>query len=239
MKIRNCIAFTAAAAFASIASAGPSITVKYLGKGAGQDVNITFNGNSTNVFAGQLNHQLSNAGGGYGWLNGNHLTYCTDLSQYVTSSPKTYTIEDVKDIPGNAPMGQAKADALRALFAVAGGNQSVSTTSNDYATAFQLTVWEIVTDYNSSSFAINAASFTSGNFRAKKTGGSALSSSIVNTATSLYNAATSFLQTNGSSTELLGIASSSYQDQLVRVPAPGAALLAGFGGLIATRRRRA
>lgn len=239
MNIRNSlIAFAGIATIASFASAGPTISVKYLGKGSGQDVKITYNGDSKNVFAGQLNHQLSNAGAGYSWLNGNHLTYCTDLAQYVTSSTKTYTIEQVESMPGASPMGQAKADALRALFAVAGGAQSAPAASNDYATAFQLAVWEIVTDYNSSSFAINAASFTTGNFKAKKTNNSALSSSVVNAATALYNSATSFLQSNGSSTELLGIASGSYQDQLVRVPAPGAAALAGVGGLLLARRRR-
>lgn len=239
MKIRNAIiAFAGIAAAASFANAATTVSVKYLGKGAGQDVKMTYNGNTSTVFAGQLKHQLSNAGAGYSWLNGTHLTYCTDLAQYVTSSTKTYTIEQVENMPGSSPMGQAKADALRALFAVANGAQAATSASNDYATAFQLAVWEIVTDYSGSSFAINAASFTTGNFKAKRTNNNALTSSVVNAASSLYNSAVLFLQNNGSSTQLLGIASGSYQDQLVQVPAPGCAALAGIGGILVARRRR-
>lgn len=231
-------AFAGLAAVASFATAASTVDVKYLGKGAGQSVKMTFNGNTKTVFAGQLKHQLSNAGAGYSWLNGTHLTYCTDLAQYVTSSTKNYTIEQIENMPGASPMGQAKADAIRALFAVANGDQSSSTATADYATAFQLAVWEIVTDFSGSSFAMNAASFTTGNFKAKKTNNNALSSTIVNTASNLYNSAVLFLQNNGSSSQVLGIASGSYQDQLVQVPAPGCAALAGIGGILVARRRR-
>lgn len=237
MKFRSTIiAFAGIAAVASFASAAPTISVKYLGKGAGQNVTMTLNGNSTNVFAGQLKHELSNASAGYSWLNGTHLTYCTDLMQYVTSSTKTYTIEQVENMPGSSPMGLAKADAIRALFAVANGAQADAGASNDYATAFQLAIWEIVTDGPSSS--LTASNFTSGNFRAKKTNGSALSNSVVSFATNLYASAMSFLQTSNSTNQILGIASGTNQDQLVRVPAPGCAALAGVGGLLIARRRR-
>lgn len=237
MNKNSIIALAGLAAIAAAASAAPTVSVKYLGTGQGQNVNITFNGNSQNVFAGQLRHLLTNASAGYEWINGEHRTYCTDLYQYVTSSTKTYTIEQVQNMPGASPMGIAKADALRALFAVANANVDTINASNDYATGFQLAIWEIVTDY-SGSFAMNASSFTSGNFKAKKTNGSALSSGVVSVASSAYNAAMNFLQTNGQSTDLLGIASGTAQDQLIRVPTPGALALAGFGGLLCTRRRR-
>ncbi|HEX8876029.1 MAG TPA: hypothetical protein VF777_04725 [Phycisphaerales bacterium] len=237
MNKNSIIALAGLAAIAAAASAAPTVSVKYLGTGQGQNVSITFNGNSQNVFAGQLRHLLTNASAGYEWINGEHRTYCTDLYQYVTSSTKTYTIEQVQNMPGSSPMGIAKADALRALFAVANANVDTINASNDYATGFQLAIWEIVTDY-SGSFAMNASSFTSGNFKAKKTNGSALSSGVVSVASSAYNAAMNFLQTNGQSTDLLGIASGTAQDQLIRVPTPGALALAGFGGLLCTRRRR-
>ncbi|MGH7244677.1 MAG: hypothetical protein ACREJD_14790 [Phycisphaerales bacterium] len=238
MKIcSNIIAFAGIATIASFASAASTISVKYLGAGAGQSVTMTLNGHSSNVFAGQLKHQLSNAASGYEWLNGTHLTYCTDLTQHVTSTTKTYTVEQVENMPGSSPMGLSKADAIRGLFAVANGAQASIAASNDYATAFQLAIWEIVTDGAGAS--ITAANFTTGNFKAKKTNGNALSSSVVNTAASLYNSARAFVQAHSTTDQILGLASGSYQDQLVQVPTPGAAALAGIGGvLVASRRRR-
>lgn len=238
MNKNSIIAFAGLATIAAIASASPTVNVKFLGTGQGQSLSINFNGNNQNVFVGQLRHQLSNASAGYEWLNGEHRTYCTDLYQYVTSTTKSYTIEQVENMPGSSPMGLAKANAIRALFAVANANVDTINASNDYATGFQLAIWEIVTDYSGSNFAINANSFTSGNFKAKKTNGSALTSGVVSVASSAYNAALNYLQTNGQSTTLLGIAHCDNQDQLIKVPTPGVLTLAGFGGLLCTRRRR-
>ncbi|MFN9972033.1 MAG: hypothetical protein ACK58T_19315, partial [Phycisphaerae bacterium] len=206
--------------------------VKFLGVGQGQNLTITFNGSNQNVFVGQLRHQLSNASAGYAWINGEHRTYCTDLYQYVTSTTKSYTIEQVENMPGSSPMGLAKANAIHALFAVANANVDTINASNDYATGFQLAIWEIVTDYSGSNFAINASNFTNGNFKAKQTNGSALNSNVVSVASSAYNAALNYLQTNGQSTALLGISSGTNQDQLLRVPTPGVLTLAGLGGLL-------
>lgn len=237
MNKNSIIALAGIATIAAVASAAPTVSVKYLGTGKGQSLSINFNGNSQNVFVGQLRHQLSNASAGYEWINGEHRTYCTDLYQYVTSTTKTYTIEQIENMPGSNPMGVAKADAIRALFAIADANVDTINASNDYATGFQLAIWEIVTDF-SGSFAMNANSFTTGNFKAKKTNGSALTSSVVSVASSAYNAALNYLQTNGQSTTVLGVAHCDNQDQLIRVPTPGALALAGFGGLLCTRRRR-
>lgn len=238
MKKSSIIVIAGIATIAAAASAAPTVDVKFLGVGQGQNVTITFNGNNQNVFVGQLRHQLSNASAGYEWLNGEHRTYCTDLYQYVTSTTKSYTIEQVENMPGASPMGLAKANAIRALFAVANANVNTISASNDYATGFQLAIWEIVTDYSGSNFAINSSNFTSGNFKAKQTNGSALTTGVVSVASSAYNAAMNYLQTNGQDTTLLGIASGTSQDQLLRVPTPGALALAGFGGLLCTRRRR-
>ncbi len=236
MKISRIAIATGMCGIAGAAFAGPNVSVKYLGTGAGQTVTMTLNGNSTNVFAGQLKHNLSNAQGGYGWINGDHLTYCTDLTQYVTSSTKTYTIENIENMPGNSPMGVTKADAIRGLFAAANGAQAAANASADYATAFQLAVWEIVTDGAGAS--ITASSFTSGNFKAKKTNGNALSGNVVSIAANLYSSAVLFVQAHSSTDQIIGVASNSYQDQLIQVPTPGAAALAGIGGLLIAGRRR-
>lgn len=237
MNKNSIIAVVGISIIAGVASAAPTVSVKYLGTGKGQNVSINFNGNNQNLFVGQLRHLLSNASAGYEWLNGEHRTYCTDLYQYVTSTTKTYTIEQIESMPGASPMGLAKANAIRAMFAVADANVATINASNDYATGFQLAIWEIVTDF-SGSFAMNANSFTSGNFKAKHTNGSALTSSVVSVASSAYNAAMNYLQTNGQTTTLLGISSGTSQDQLIQVPSPGVLTLAGLGGLLCTRRRR-
>jgi hypothetical protein len=237
MTKNSIIAFVGIAAIAAVASAAPTVSVKFLGTGKGQNLSINFNGNNQNVFVGQLRHQLSNASAGYEWINGEHRTYCTDLYQYVTTTTKTYTIEQIENMPGSNPMGLAKANAIRALFAVADANVDNINASNDYATGFQLAIWEIVTDY-SGSFAMNANSFTTGNFKAKKTSGSALTSGVVSVATAAYNAALNYLQTNGQSTTVIGVSHCDNQDQLIKVPTPGVLTLAGLGGLLCTRRRR-
>lgn len=238
MTKNSIIAFAGIAAIAALASAAPTVDVKFLGVGKGQNLTITFNGSNQNVFVGQLRHQLSNATDGYSWINGEHRTYCTDLYQYVTSTTKAYGIEQVKNMPGASPMGLAKAEAIRALFAVADANVDTINASNDYATGFQLAIWEIVTDYTGSNFAISSSNFTTGNFKAKQTNGSALSTNVVSVASSAYNAALNYLQTNGQDTGILGISSGTNQDQLLRVPTPGVLTLAGLGGLLCTRRRR-
>ncbi|MCE7975360.1 MAG: PEP-CTERM sorting domain-containing protein [Leptolyngbya sp. PLA1] len=227
---------TAAAAIATtcgLASAGV-VTVQYTGTGQGRTVHVAspeFNGN---VFAGQLKHTISGGLGDDAEYNGNHLTFCTDLSQRVTSTPRTYEIVGLDDMPNSTPMGGAKADAIRKMYDFAGGSQLLGTTSTDLGAAFQLAVWEIITDYNPSIFGGNL-SVTSGSFRATKTDGSSLWTGVQTQLAALLGAATT--EGNGS-THLAGIRSTGYQDQIVPIPAPGSAVLAGLGLVCLTGRRR-
>lgn len=233
MRTRTIAAAVAIAAACGLANAGV-VTVQYTGTGQGRTVHIAspdFNGN---VFAGQLKHTISGGVGDDAEYNGNHVTFCTDLSQRVTSTPRTYEIVGLDEMPNSTPMGNAKANAIRKMYDFATGSQLLSTASTDLGSAFQLAVWEIITDYNPSILGGNL-SVTSGSFRATKTDGGSLWTGVQTHLAALLGAATT--EGNGSS-YLAGIRSSGFQDQIVPIPAPGSVALAGLGVLCLTGRRR-
>lgn len=232
-------AFVVAIASFCAVSAGlanaDTVDMRFLGTGSGRNVRVTDGDRTFNVFAGQLRHSFSNGTGLGASLSGEMITYCTDLSQYVSSTTRSYSVVPVESAPVGIAMGSDKARAIASLYDYAMGVHLTSSTSNDLGAAFQLAVWEVVSDYN---YNIGAASLSlsTGNFRASQTNGSAVWSSVSN----LLNGF--FAHTNNSSfspSGLRAIASGSYQDQLVVVPAPGAGILAGLGmALIAKRTRR-
>ncbi|CAG0962266.1 hypothetical protein PHYC_00791 [Phycisphaerales bacterium] len=229
MKTR--IAVLAAAALAGIANADV-IDARFTGTQKGGTVRVDSPYFDGNVFAGQLKHTLSN---GPAELNGNWITYCTDLAQHVTSNTRSYDIVPLSLLPDNVPMGADKASAIRDMYIFANGSQLTTTTSNDLATAFQLAVWEIIVDFNNVPEAGYGLSMTSGDFRARKTSGNPLSSGVMTQLGNLFGAIGDAPQ---SQIALLGIRSGDYQDQIIPVPAPGAAALAGMGVLLVAGRRR-
>lgn len=234
MKIRHLIAAAAVATAASAAMAD-TIDVRFTGTARGQNVHVAsalFNGN---VFAGQLMHELTNGTGAAADFNGTYPTFCTDLTQHVTSTTRTYDVVPVDVMPNNTPMGIQKAEAIRRMYAFEGGNQLLGTTSNDLAAAFQLAVWEIISDYNPAVIGYNL-SMTGGSFQATKTDGSALASGVQTQLTALFSAVG--IETGLPATAVIGIRSSTCQDQLVPIPTPGALALSGLGGLCLVRRNR-
>jgi hypothetical protein len=224
----------AAIAAATSAQAG-FVDMKYLGTGRGENVRATHFGTSTNVFAGQLKHRIQNGSGYDAVFNGDHLTFCSDFFQTVTSSYKTYEVVEVDLIPSTMPMGASKASALEALYAASGSAALANNAAADLAAAFQLVVWEIVTDFDGTS---GSLSMTAGDFRATKTNGNALSSAVQGHLTTLFAAA--FGSSEGGPA-LAGLRSGSNQDQIVMgfsVPAPATAGLMVVGLVAAGRRRR-
>ncbi len=212
---------------ASTASAG-FVDVAFVGAGAGQMVKITSPGHNGDVFAGQILLALSNSGGK--GLDGNWIAYCADLAQTVTSSTETYQCLPVAMLPMSGPMGAVKAAAIEELYWAAAGNQY--TADNDFAAAFQLAIWEIITDYTGGPAALGM--MTSGAFQATMTDSSPLSAPISFYLSFLFSAVGS-----GNTANLVGLGNETYQDQIIEViPGPGALALGAVGALIAGGRRR-
>lgn len=234
MKAITAIALTASFGFAAAANA-EFVDVRFLGTAKGTSVKTTFFGNTRDLFAGQLNHRISNGTGLAAALNGDHVTFCSDFYQSVTSSNKQYEVVSVDLIPSSAPMGAAKAQALRNIYTTAGVNASDSAASNELAAAFQIAIWEIVTDFDGTASSLD---LTAGSFKAKKTNGNAFSGSLASALTTIFTAAT---QAQPNQPNMIGLRSSAAQDQLLAgfvIPTPGTATLALTGVAFAAGRRR-
>jgi hypothetical protein len=231
-------AVVAAAVVAAVAGSAfaDTVNVKYVGTGKGSNVKIIAPGVNQNVFAGQLRHEITGGTGLGAMFNGTYVTYCSDVSQYVTSTTKSYTVLPLEQVPGAAPMGLSKADALRNLYTFGAGSQLLNTSSNDFAAAFQLAVWEIVHDFNSN-LGVSSLSISDGTFKAKSTNGNALSSGINAQINNLFSGIFN-LPEGASQTPLAGLSHATAQDQIVVVPTPGALALAGLGGGLLIKRRR-
>lgn len=225
-------------AVAGIASAD-TVNMAFQGTGSGSNVRVTFFGNSpTNVFAGQLRHNITSATGQATSLLGERRTFCADFEQFVSSSSSVFTVVAPADLlVRGTPMGVDRANALSNIYSAFGNAAIDSAASNTLGSAFQVAVWEILYDYNAN-VGLSSINLTSGNIKFTKTDGSALSSSFVNQ----FNAIIAGIGSGNFAGGLLGLQSSARQDQLVfgsnLIPTPGAAAVAGLGALAMLRRRR-
>jgi hypothetical protein len=229
--MRPIFAFCAGALALSSAANADFVDVVFTGTGAGQTVKISSAARTGSVFAGQLHHTISN---GPAALNGDWTTFCTDLAQIVPTSLSQFEVVSITLLPDGAPMGAAKAQAITDMYAYAAGSQLLVSTTNDLATAFQLAIWEVVTDYQIAGPSHNL-DITAGGFSATMDNGGALSAGISSHLAQLLGAVGSM-----GSADLLGIRSGSRQDQILNVvPGPSAlaGLVAGFG-VVGRRRRR-
>ena len=118
-------------------------------------------------------------------------------------------------------LGQAKTDALNALFA-AHNNGTIE--SRDQTVAFQAMIWEIVYDFDGTEQSLD---ITDGNVRVRM---------IIR---SIFESMTSSAMRGGPST-LDVITSNDFNNNILVVPLPSTAALAGLGlaGLVSIRRRR-
>lgn len=219
----------AASAFTASASA-EMVTVFCSGTGAGRAVSLSHQGTTRNVFAGQIMLTLSNSTSGA--LNGNWMSFCTELSQhiYVNGASQVYQVVSVAQVPNPGPgMGEARANAIARMYTFANNAQFGG--NADFAAAFQISVWEISNDYDGSAASLSLAA---GNLQ-----GSGLAAGIVSNISSLLAAAA---DTSIFSKPLVGLGNSGFQDQIVDpsvpIPTPGAMALFGLANLVGARRRR-
>ena len=234
------ITIAIAIASSSAATAG-IVDMKFTGKGAGSNVQIQLGeSNPFNVFAGELNHQITNATGIDSYLNGSHRTYCADITEHVTSEFAQYQTTDLQNIPltinNPNPMSEIQANAIRALY-----NQNAPTLlegnlSNAFAAAIQLTIWEIVTDFNGTAASIN---LTQGNLTIEGTNGDPINQDIISHIDTLKIQIMAGINLNQQGqNQVIGLSNAGAQDQLITVPAPGAFALLTTGALLISRRRR-
>lgn len=227
-------------ALASAALAAPTAQMAFTGTAKGSNVKILFGSQSFNAFSGQLQHTISNATGLYSSINGARRTFCIDLSQHVSSNTNTYDIVDITtETAGlSSTYASVRGSALSSIYNTYGAQAigTTSSTTNDFAAAFQLAVWELAYDYTGVGSSINLAAGTA---RFQTTGGAALSGGILSAFNTIMGSVGSAQVLPG----LVALRSGSYQDQLVYVPgtlipSAGSATMAALGGLLIARRRR-
>lgn len=219
------------------ASAADTVNVKFNGTVRGQNVKITFAGNTSDVFAGQLSHTFSGGVGLGAKLNGTQITYCTDLAQFVATNTTLFNVVQVETMPTPA-MGSAKANAIRDIYGWANGSQfnaATTTSNNEFAAAFQMAIWAIV--YNYDSVTLGSISLTGPGVTIKNTNGTSITGSLLTAFNNIVANVGGGLR-NGQ--EVFGVSNASFQDQLVIIPNPAPAMIAGAGvlGLVGIRRRR-
>lgn len=214
------VSFVVAAAVASVASAD-TVDLKFLGTGAGQTVSIAGPGPYTNVFAGQLRHEMDGQ---------NVTTFCVEIAQLVGGgSAYTYDVVDLAQAPGlPGPMGNDRKEAVRVLYDVAGGAQFGA--NNTLAAAFQVALWELVFDFaggDSASVDLHSGAFELNSGGTVETSANAWLGQIM-------------ANYGSGSTALAGLHHDHKQDQVVAVPlpAPVALGLAGIIGVAGLRRLR-
>ena len=241
LQMKNKSIAIAALAIASSAATAGVVDMTYTGIGAGLTVLVHEGANAPrDLFAGELYHTISNGVGADAYLNGDHITFCSDLLEAVSGGTDQYIVSEVEDMPltagGATPMGAVKADAIRSLYSASLLTLQAGGLSNAYAAAFQMTIWEIIADYDGTEASLDIAggdtSFIAPN-------GHSLSSNVLSAFNDLKADLLVAMGGGGSAfDDLVGLANEGVQDQLVVVPAPGALALLSVGGLVATRRRR-
>ena len=222
-------------AITSTPALGATLDVTYLGSGLGRNVKVTQNGNSRNVFSGQLFHDISGTLDDGTVMSGTYTTYCTELAQNTSGSTNPFEEVEVEDAPVPGPMGATKAQAIVDMYAFAGGLQlqnSGNGGTNDFASAFQLAIWEVVYDYDGTEASLDT---TSGNIKYKATDGGPLYAGVQAHIDNLFDA----VGLNAVIPDLFALVSGDYQDQLVVVPLPAPLLMGCAGlGLVWLRRRK-
>lgn len=261
MNLLKHMALAGVAAFAVAASSANAGTLKldFQGVGPGQSINYSKNSGSnfSGTTAGIFNWTVVGAGTTQpGFSDGQTVkSFCIELGQ-VVADPTTFDCVDIQNAPNFSPpgpMGAARAALLGDLFARF-YSTVMSGPTNTNAAAFQLCVWEITHEEGwENSGAANTSGTDLANLTAIKNNLTVANTGTVGDA----NVNTFRVSTSGSardlantwlgsllagglqSSHLIGLTASSNQDQVIIVPVPAPALLAGLGlvGALVLRRR--
>lgn len=231
---KTMIATVAVLATTALAAAD-TVNMRFVSPGAGRTATIRVNGNQYNVHAGELNHLITARSGPSGPALGALATYCVDVSEWVSYHGRVYDVNELTDAPvahGNMGMDQHKADAIGRLYTYANGAQHDG--NNNFAAAFQLAIWEVVSDLDTPTTTMSVAS---GDFKAWN-----LNSGTIGYLTTLLAAATD--DSIGINNRILALTNDGAQDQMfqVAIPLPTTGALAAVGLLgagVVGRRRRA
>jgi len=238
MRIKAFIVGGVALGVSGVAAAD-TVQMKFVGTGLGRNVNVSVDGQSFDFFAGELRHHVSSGTGVGESILGHLVSFCIDLSQGVSNEYSTFEIGDLAGAPETDPMGPGAAGALRDLFGFAETHLASNPMSRDFAAAFQLSIWEVLEDFDGASR--STLDIDTGAFSARKMNGSSLSSGVQTHLSSLFGAigdAGARGVVEGKT--FLSLRSEEFQDQIVMVPTPMGAGLAGLGliGVAGLRRRR-
>lgn len=232
--MKGSIIATVAVLATSAFAAADTVTMNFVGAGHGQTATIRVNGDRYTVHAGQLVHEVTDRSGPSGPGLGRLTTYCVDVAEWVSYQSRVYDVNELTEAPvahGNAGMDQHKADAIGRLYTYANGQQYG--TSNNFAAAFQIAVWEVVSDLDTATTALSVAD---GDFRAWN-----LNSGTINFLDTLLGVAVD--DSISISDRILALTNDGSQDQMfeVAVPLPTTGAMAAVGlagaGFFGRRRR--
>jgi len=218
-----------ALASAMLAGAASADTLTLTFSGVNPEVNVSFSTNSGGTWDGTQ-------AGVFTW-NGGYKTFCTELGEHIGGGQTvTYNCVAPSQVPTNPGfMGTVRAEALQTLFAL--NYNAGMLASGTQSAAFQALIWEIshdtTLDDSSYDTLVDGLGLGTGSFRLTSGDGGVL------TAADGFIGALQARTTYLAYDNLVGLQNYGAQDQLIVVPLPTTAMLAGLGliGAAATRRR--
>jgi hypothetical protein len=224
------------------AACADTVDLSYTSQNYGRAIHVTLGQQQYDSFAGRLYFNATGLAGHSGSTR--ITTFCVDLLQTQSTASNPYTTSSVATLSGNTGLtnlGYAKQQAIYDIFQAAAGREY--TLGLDYATAFQVAVWEVVYDYNPNlpGYGLNVAT---GTFRATAPGQSSLSASITQKVLFLLGS----VGAHAGAGHIGGFRSLAFQDQVTdmdmmspaTVPLPRGVVLGltGLGLMAAGKRRR-
>ncbi len=245
--MKKTIAFGMAAAVAAAVAGSASATDVYMATFNGVSPQKLVNYVYSSGQAWNYGHQsggVQTQAGRFNW-NGNSIgTFCTQLGEYV-AVPVTYQMVDVSQVPDPSPnpnpgqMGTIKSGLIRDLYARNWSAVSVATADTAanqlLNAAFQLCIWEISHENlaGDATLAVAATHLSVDTGQMQFNGDATLLSSAASMLAALGTGG--FLAFDS----VWGLTNADAQDQLIVIPIPAPALLAGLGllGVGVIRRR--